>query len=252
MKRRLEIVILVAGPADAQLAERALEHAGLEANVRVVGDAHRFRACLSPDLDVILADYAVPCFGALDSLALLREQCVDVPCIVLSDSVGEEVAVECIKQGAADYLLKDRLTRLGPAVLQAVAAREARRTQRRAEQRNQELAQSIRLLLDAAGEGIYTIDAQGRCMFFNRAAAELTGYQPAEVIGHNVHCLLHHSRPDGSPTPRTSAPTSRRSGVGGPAASTTRCCGARTAATSSRITPRGPSWIRMAPSWVRW
>ena len=79
-----------------------------------------FLAHLTPPPRVILADYHLPQFDALRALTLLRERGLDIPCLVVTGALGDEAAVECMRQGAADYLLKDRLARLGEAVKQAL------------------------------------------------------------------------------------------------------------------------------------
>ena len=91
-----------------------------------------FLARLDPALDIILADYHQPQFDALRALRLVQERGLDVPVIVLTGALGDEAAVECLKQGACDYLLKDRLARLGQAVTQALDQKQARDECRRA------------------------------------------------------------------------------------------------------------------------
>jgi CheY-like chemotaxis protein len=83
---------------------------------------------------VILADYTLPQFSVLEALAIVREQGFDIPFIIVTGTIGEELAAACIKQGADDYLLKDRLARLGAAVRQALEAKQAR-TERREQRR---------------------------------------------------------------------------------------------------------------------
>jgi DNA-binding NtrC family response regulator len=88
---------------------------------------------LEPTLDIILADYSLPQFDALRALHLLQERDLDIPFIVVTGSVSEEAAVECMRQGATDYLLKDRLGRLGPAVERALQQKHLRDEKRQAE-----------------------------------------------------------------------------------------------------------------------
>ncbi len=114
----LRVLILEDRPADAELMLHELRRAGFEPHWQRVETEADYLAHLHADLDVILADYALPQFNALRALALLQEHDLDIPCIVVTGAVSEEAAVECMKQGAADYLLKDRLARLGSAVAQ--------------------------------------------------------------------------------------------------------------------------------------
>lgn len=89
-------------------------------------------AGLSPSLDVILCDYNLPQFDALRALALSRDQLSEVPFLIVSGSIGEETAIEAMKHGATDYLLKDRLVRLGPAVKHTLEKRKLREAERKA------------------------------------------------------------------------------------------------------------------------
>jgi signal transduction histidine kinase len=143
----LQVLILEDLPTDALLMVHELRRAGFDPVWRRVETEADYVAHLQAELDVILADYRLPQFNALRALQLLRERGGDTPFIIVSAMIGEELAVAAMKQGAADYLLKDRLARLGPAVtraLQEVAERRARQQAAAAErQRAQELAQAL-------------------------------------------------------------------------------------------------------------
>lgn len=135
MDRPLRILILEDVPTDAELIERELRRAGLAFTSRRVDTEADFRAALDDfEPDVILADYSLPQFTAMEALRILRDQASDVPLILVTGSQGEEVAVECIKAGAADYILKSSLTRLPTAVQNALERWEVERVRRRAEE----------------------------------------------------------------------------------------------------------------------
>jgi two-component system, LuxR family, sensor kinase FixL len=129
----MRVLILEDRPADAELMLYELRRVGFEPHWQRVETEADYLAHLHADLDVILADYSLGQFDALQALALLREHDLDVPCIVVTGAVSEEAAVECMKQGAADYLLKDRLARLGPAVTHALEQKRLRDDRQRAE-----------------------------------------------------------------------------------------------------------------------
>jgi two-component system, LuxR family, sensor kinase FixL len=129
----MRVLILEDQPADAELMLYELRRVGFEPHWQRVETEADYLAHLHADLDVILADYSLGQFDALQALALLREHDLDVPCIVVTGAVSEEAAVECMKQGAADYLLKDRLARLGPAVTHALEQKRLRDDRQRAE-----------------------------------------------------------------------------------------------------------------------
>jgi signal transduction histidine kinase len=147
MTTPLHVLILEDRPADALLMVHELRRAGFNPVWWRVETEADYVAYLQAELDVILADYSLPQFNALRALQLLQACGKDTPFLIVSAMIGEELAVAAIKQGAADYLLKDRLARLGPAVaraLQEVAERRAHQQAASAERdRAQELAQAL-------------------------------------------------------------------------------------------------------------
>jgi PAS domain S-box-containing protein len=133
---------------DAQLVLHELARAGFGPTWKRVETESDYLAALSPDLDLILADYMLPQFDGPRALALLQERGLDIPFILVSGSIGEERAVEAMKQGATDYLLKDRLGRLGQAVKSALEQRRLRDEKRRTERDLRERAQCLALSAD--------------------------------------------------------------------------------------------------------
>ena len=120
---------------DAELARRALEAAGFVLEMQVVDNREDFTAALDRGaIDVILADHAVPGIDSPEALALSCARRPDVPFVVLSGTIGEEHAIEMLKRGAWDYVLKDRLGRLAPAVERALRDGGERAARRRAEE----------------------------------------------------------------------------------------------------------------------
>jgi len=136
MTTPLRLLILEDKSTDAELMMLELQNAGFAPEGQRVGTEQDYLAHLDANLDVILADYALPQFDALRALQLLQAQDYHIPFIVVTGNVSEEIAVECIKRGASDYLLKDRLARLGPAVMQAL---ERKRSDQEMRRRLQEL-----------------------------------------------------------------------------------------------------------------
>jgi two-component system cell cycle sensor histidine kinase/response regulator CckA len=114
-------------PADAKLILDALKRAGFDPVWRRVDTEADYIAALSGELDVILADFMMPAFSSTRALELLKATGLDIPFIIVSGSIGEDTAVEALHRGAADYLLKDRLTRLGQAIHRAAAERQLQR-----------------------------------------------------------------------------------------------------------------------------
>ncbi len=141
MKTSLHALILEDQPDDAELMVIELQRVGFTPTWRRVETQAEYQTQLSQHYDIILSDYSMPQFNALDALEILQQRELDIPFIVVTGSISEEVAVECMKQGASDYLLKDRLSRLGLAVAQALERKGLRDEKRRAEETAQLEAQ---------------------------------------------------------------------------------------------------------------
>jgi PAS domain S-box-containing protein len=146
----LRVLIVEDNPADAELLLRQLRRTGFEPDWRRVETEADFLVNLHPDLDVILSDYDMPEFSGLRALELLRASGLEIPFIIISGTIGEDTAVAAMKEGAVDYLLKDRLARLGPAIDHALAESCSRQEQRNAaaalresETRFRQLAENI-------------------------------------------------------------------------------------------------------------
>jgi DNA-binding NtrC family response regulator len=120
METNLNLLLLEDSPADAELMIEALRESGFDATVRRVDSKDAYLRELEQPPDFILSDFSMPQFTAQDALKLMKERGLDLPFIIVSGCMGEDMAVECMKAGASDYLLKDRLARLGHAVTLAV------------------------------------------------------------------------------------------------------------------------------------
>jgi CheY-like chemotaxis protein len=127
MSVELRILILEDVPSDAELMEHELTESGLTFMSKRVATRVAFtKACDEYCPDIILSDYSLPSFDGLSAMKLALERCPDVPFIFVSGALGEEMAIELLKKGATDYVLKNRLSRLGPAVSRALHEVEER------------------------------------------------------------------------------------------------------------------------------
>jgi len=135
MSTPLRLLLVEDSPRDAALLIRLLRQAPYDLVHERVETAAGMAAALDRQgWDLVIADYSVPSFGAMAALALLRERGCDLPLIIVSGAISDEAAVECMKHGATDYLLKDRLGRLGDAVQHALAEQRLRAQQRQGAQ----------------------------------------------------------------------------------------------------------------------
>ena len=133
MTAPLRILHLEDDVGDAELIHAALESDGIVSDVIRVDTQADFRAALAQRFDVILADNTLPGFDGLSALKLATEACPHVPFIFVSGTLGEEVAIEAVKFGATDYVLKERLSRIGPSVQRALREAKGRDERERAE-----------------------------------------------------------------------------------------------------------------------
>ena len=134
MSKPINILIVEDRAKDAELIVHELKRAGFDPRWTRVETAADFLAELEKSPEIILSDYSMPQFDGLEAARLLRERGLDIPFILISGTVGEDVAVEAMKHGATDYLLKDRIARLGAAVVQALAQKQLREERQRADE----------------------------------------------------------------------------------------------------------------------
>jgi DNA-binding NtrC family response regulator len=131
MKSPIKILLVEESPEAAAIVLRQLEVDGFAPEARRVDNETDFRDGLEPGLDVVLSDFQLSPFNVFRAMELLRQTGWDIPFIIVSGPIGEEVAVRCLHQGATDFLRKDRLARLGETVRHALRARQMREMARR-------------------------------------------------------------------------------------------------------------------------
>jgi PAS domain S-box-containing protein len=199
MSRPLRVLIIEDSEDDAQLVSQDLHRAGYDVTSQRVDTAEAMTAALEDgDWDLIISDHRMPRFSSLAALKVYKERDCDMPFLVVSGSIGEELAVSAMKAGAHDYIMKDNLTRLAPAVERELREAQGRRQRRQAEQALAESRRRTESILEVAGEGICGLDARGGITFINPLGAKLIGWQTGELIGKSFHEVLHHTKPDGA------------------------------------------------------
>jgi signal transduction histidine kinase len=140
--QKLRVLMVEDDPTDIELSQRALQQGGFDCDCAAAQTRDEFTECIRrTTYDVVLADYNLPQWNGMETIAVLREEELDVPVIVVSGYLGELRAVECIKQGAADYVLKDQLLRLPISVRRALQEKKLREEHR---QTLEDLARSNR------------------------------------------------------------------------------------------------------------
>ena len=190
MPTSIRVLIVEDRPADAELIIRELRQAGFEPDWQRVETEPEFLAGLNDRPDIILADHNLPQFSASRALGLLQEHGPDIPFIIVTGSISEEVAVERMKQGATDYLLKDRLTRLGQAVEHALKEKLLRQEKRAA----QEVLAQLAALVDYSDDAIIGTGLDGTIFSWNAAAERIYGYSAEEAKGHPISFIAPPDR----------------------------------------------------------
>lgn len=190
-KRPLRILFLEDDAADLELCLEALTHANLEFHCDSVPTLEEFAEKLRAQAyDIILADYQFAGWTGMDALQLARQQREDIPFILVSGALGEEKAVECIKDGVDDYVLKDRLTRLPLAICRALEEKYLREEREHADAALRESEDRFRTLAETVASAI--IIYQGtQCCYANRAAEKITGYTRKELFAMNSWEIIH-------------------------------------------------------------
>jgi diguanylate cyclase (GGDEF)-like protein/PAS domain S-box-containing protein len=183
MATPIRVLILEDRLADAELMVHELRRAGFDPDWQRVESEPDYLASLALTPDIILADYTLPNFDAPRALQQLQERGLDIPFIVVTGAIGDEAAADCVKRGATDYLLKDRLARLGPAVVQALEQARLRDSRRGAEANLRESEERFRLMADDAPVMIWMSGPDGFRTFVNQGWLNFTGHTPEEEQG---------------------------------------------------------------------
>ena len=134
MSKPIRVLVVEDSVTDAEINIRELQRAGFDPQWKRVETEADFLAEIDTSPDLILSDYSLPNFDGLRAVKLLHERGLDIPFILISGTIGEDVAVSVMKYGAVDYLLKDRIVRLGPAVEHALAGKHLRAERKQAEE----------------------------------------------------------------------------------------------------------------------
>jgi hypothetical protein len=171
-------------PIDARIVERTLAAVGVPCSITLVANRAEYTAALAggDPFDLILSDYSLPNFDGLSALRLCRERSPDLPFIFVSGTLGEERAIEFMQEGATDYVLKERLSRLCPAVRRAMQEVKGWAERRRAEEALQQSEQRLQVIFSESPLGIALVGVDGRAVLTNAAVQNMLGYSGEELL----------------------------------------------------------------------
>jgi len=182
----LKILCLEDTNTDAELIRIKLEASGYKFDFRVVTDKSGFESAVrNENFDLILSDYRLPSYTGVDALHFVRENCSGIPFICVSGTLGEELAVELMKMGASDYVLKDKLFKLVPAVKRALNEARERKALEDAGIQLKKLSSAV----EQSPAGVVITDTKGSIEYINKKFTEITGYDLSRVAGKPVRIL---------------------------------------------------------------
>ena len=191
MASLLRVLVIDDSSDDTDLLIRQLRRDGYDLSAERTETIDGLKAALdAQDWDIVLCDYAMPTFSGLDALATVQERRPDLPFIFVSGVMGEDVAVAAMKAGAQDYITKNGLKRLGPAIARELRDAILRRQHARAETRRSAIEARYRQILSLAPDAIVTLDEALRITLFNLAAEQLFRIPGDDAIGGGLDILL--------------------------------------------------------------
>ncbi len=192
----LRLLVVEDSEDDARLLLEQLRRGGLKAAHERVQTADTMRAALQTrEWDVVVSDYSMPGFSGIAALSLLKEVALDIPLIIVSGTISEETAVEALRAGAKDFVVKDRLARLVPAIEREVREAQGRQKRHAAERALKDTRERMQFVLEAAGIGIWESDfATGRTTW-SEVLERLHGL-PAGTFGGTFRAFIDRIHPD--------------------------------------------------------
>ncbi len=191
MTSPLRVLLLEDNPIDAELIQRLLEEDHFTCEAICTQTRAEFAAALEADIDLILADYQLPSFDGFSALKLALSARPDVPFIFVSGTLGEEVAIEALKVGATDYVLKTRLSRLVPAVQRALRESRERAELRKAEEAARRSEKELLDVIETIPAMAFTTLADASGVWVNRRWVEYTGLSVKDTSGFGWQATLH-------------------------------------------------------------
>jgi PAS domain S-box-containing protein len=192
MNSRLRLLHLEDDPDYCDLVQSLLAEEGYQVEIVLADDRAGFEAALAPEkFDLILADYLLPTYNGLEALRVARAKCPETPFLLVSGTIGEQAAIESLRCGATDYVLKHWPDRLVPAVRRAIEEAEERKQRRRVEAELVRCEKHFRALTENALDIVSILDPQGVFAYNSRSVKRVLGYEPKDLAGQSAFALVH-------------------------------------------------------------
>jgi len=193
MKENLRILVVEDSEDDALLLLHHIEKSGYTIDYERVETAESMSVLLKEKTwDIVLSDYVMPHFNGLEALSILKKSGIDIPFIIISGTIGEDIAVEAMKAGADDYLMKNNFKRLIPAIERELRESNSRAVRKQAEEKLRILSRAV----DQSPAMILITDTKGSIEYINPKFTEVTGYSQMEAVGKNPRILKSDKMPD--------------------------------------------------------
>ncbi|MEJ2696983.1 MAG: PAS domain S-box protein [Candidatus Sulfobium sp.] len=191
MENPLRVLIIEDSEDDVLLLLRALKSGGYDVHYERVDTADTMEEALARSKwGIVISDYIMPRFSGIEALKLFKKKGLDIPFIIVSGKIGEDIAVEAMRSGAHDYIIKGHLSRLAPAVERELREMETRRSRRLAERALRESEVKMAAITAAATDAIVMIDSGGIISYWNPAAVRIFGYTEEAALGQPLVDLL--------------------------------------------------------------
>ncbi|MCE5212559.1 MAG: PAS domain S-box protein [Deltaproteobacteria bacterium] len=186
-RRLLRALVVDDSEDDVLLIMRTLRKGGYKIQFERVETAQTMKKALrEKQWDIILCDYKMPDFSAPSAISLLKKEAkINIPIIIISGAIGEETAIDCMRMGAHDYIMKTNLSRLCPAIARELEEVKIREQQKQSEEKLQQSEEQYRNILANIEEGYFEVDLAGNFTFLNDTVCQVMGYSRKELLGMN-------------------------------------------------------------------
>src|SRR3984957_18204486 len=189
---KIKVLLVEDRPEDAELLLREMRRNGLAiASRRVENEAAYEDALENFAPDLILSDYTLPGFDGLLALKIAAQRRPDTPFIFVSGTIGDERAIQALRQGAVDYVLKDNRARLVPAIERALREAEDREAKRWAQRELEESEERFRFAMQFSSVGVALVAPDGRWLSVNSALCDIVGYSEGELMATDVQSITY-------------------------------------------------------------
>src|SRR5260221_1907833 len=192
MTQPLHILHLEDDPDYADLVKSLLVQEGIQASVALVTSREQFEAALANgEYDLILADYLLPSYNGIEALRHVKDTGSEIPFLLVSGTIGEQAAIESLKAGATDYVLKHWPDRLIPAIRRAVQESQERSQQRRVETELIRREKYFRALTETELDVLTVLSREGIFLYNSPSIMRVLGYEPKDLAGRSAFSLVH-------------------------------------------------------------